>query len=139
VFFFILLQLFSLFPPPPPSGPPVVWLCPTVGNCSSAIENGGSTYTFVSSANAQLTQQIASNPANYYVNMHTVAFPDGELRGQLSLVGCFQPATSTTSTTGYIIAVSFLALGFVLALVIALLAVIAVLVKGGNGGSRLLN
>ena len=32
----------------------------------------------------QLIQEIRSQPANYYVDVHTTEFPDGALRGQLT-------------------------------------------------------
>jgi hypothetical protein len=30
-----------------------------------------------------LADEIAANPSDYYINLHTMEFPDGELRGQL--------------------------------------------------------
>lgn len=54
------------------SGPPVVPL---------PIDSGmNSCVTGVDSA---LVQDIATNPANFYVNVHTAEFPQGAVRGQL--------------------------------------------------------
>lgn len=35
-------------------------------------------------ADAAVVKAIMANPANYYVNVHNAAFPNGALRGQLS-------------------------------------------------------
>lgn len=46
-----------------------------------------------------LVRDIDRNPANYYLNIHNGAFPNGAIRGQLdpSLVGSGMPATSGPS------------------------------------------
>lgn len=36
-------------------------------------------------ADGTLLERMAARPAGYYVNIHTEAFPDGALRGQLAL------------------------------------------------------
>ncbi len=47
-----------------------------------AFNNGTMTVTVpITSA---LAQEILQNPANFYVNVHTVAFPNGAIRGQLA-------------------------------------------------------
>lgn len=59
--------------PPGVAGPPVVQLDPSFE---------GST-TDCLSVEATLLRQIRTNPAAYYVNVHTVMFGAGEVRGQL--------------------------------------------------------
>ena len=55
------------------TGPVVVPLDPPAdGDSAGCIE-----------ISKDLAKQIASNPSNYYVNVHNVPFPSGALRGQL--------------------------------------------------------
>lgn len=65
---------------------------PIVVDFSFVLPNGGC----VSAANSTL-RQIRNNPQNFYLNLHTGAFPAGAIRGQLtsSLVG-----SSTQFTAG---------------------------------------
>jgi hypothetical protein len=58
------------------AGPVVVPFTPL-----NSSPNGTSSGTV--SADPALIQDIAANPANYYVNVHTTAFPGGAIRGQL--------------------------------------------------------
>jgi hypothetical protein len=44
---------------------------------------GGSTKG-CKTADAAVVKEIMANPANYYVNIHNVAFPKGAVRGQLA-------------------------------------------------------
>ena len=53
------------------AGPPVVTLDPIASGCASPGD--------------ELTSAILANPAGYYVNIHNADFPDGAIRGQLSL------------------------------------------------------
>jgi hypothetical protein len=48
-------------------------------------------------ADLDLAQAIAGTPEQYYVNIHTEAFPDGEIRGQLQ--GPPEPSTTAAPTT----------------------------------------
>jgi hypothetical protein len=56
------------------AGGPVVTLKPPVDGSSSGCET----------ISADLAKALVSNPAGYYVNVHTAEFPQGALRGQLS-------------------------------------------------------
>lgn len=53
----------------------VALLAPTAGN-------PGTSSRCVNAPNA-LVSNLTSRPSNYYVNVHTAAFPNGALRGQL--------------------------------------------------------
>jgi hypothetical protein len=55
------------------AGPVVVPLDPPTDGTSSNC------YTIT----RELAKEIAKNPADYYVNVHNMEFPDGALRGQL--------------------------------------------------------
>lgn len=41
------------------------------------------TLTGCTQASQSLLTDIEANPGNYYMNVHTIAFPGGEIRGQL--------------------------------------------------------
>jgi LPXTG-motif cell wall-anchored protein len=47
----------------------------------------GSSKSGCTEVSAELAKGIASNPANYYVNVHNAEFPKGAIRGQLSSAG----------------------------------------------------
>ena len=66
------------------AGPIVVELPAPVFNHSFSCQN----------IDPALYDQIAANPAGFYVNVHTAAFPDGAVRGQLAVE---QPATASVS------------------------------------------
>jgi len=56
------------------------------GGVVVALQSPGATGTSSGcvSADADLLKQIVSNPAGYYVNVHSTEFPAGAIRGQLS-------------------------------------------------------
>ncbi|PYQ26363.1 MAG: hypothetical protein DMF56_24735 [Acidobacteria bacterium] len=62
------------------NGPVVVDLIGLGGT----FNNGVMTGTFP--INASVAQRMLQNPANFYVNVHTVQFPGGAIRGQLAYV-----------------------------------------------------
>ncbi|MBA3870940.1 MAG: CHRD domain-containing protein [Anaerolineae bacterium] len=49
-----------------------------------ALPDASGTATSCVKTDAALLQEIASNPAGFYVNVHNAEFPDGAVRGQLS-------------------------------------------------------
>lgn len=63
------------------AGPPVVGLKPPIG--ATATATTGSSRGCVAAPRA-LVAAILANPSTYYVNVHTMDFPDGAIRGQLS-------------------------------------------------------
>lgn len=54
-----------------------------VVNLSSGINSDEDISGCVSSTKAQI-KEIRKNPGSYYINIHTLAVPSGEIRGQLS-------------------------------------------------------
>ncbi|CAN5353639.1 hypothetical protein BH20ACT5_BH20ACT5_12150 [soil metagenome] len=63
--------------PPGVAGPIVVDVTSFIGTGRPGEIRGCTTTT------AQLAQDIADNPADYYVNVHNALFPAGAIRGQL--------------------------------------------------------
>lgn len=55
------------------AGPIVLGLTPPTGGSSHGCKKAG----------PPLVRGIVKNPANYYVNVHSSKYPDGEIRGQL--------------------------------------------------------
>ena len=61
------------------SGPPIVAL-----SNAFSLTDGGTVTGCETNVPANTIKQIRQNPAGYYVNVHTQAFPDGAARGQLT-------------------------------------------------------
>ena len=53
------------------------------GANGSVVVNFGTSYSGVVTVTTALASEIAGNPSGFYVNLHTAAFPGGEIRGQL--------------------------------------------------------
>ena len=53
------------------------------GANGSVVVNFGTSYSGVVAASTVLASEIVGNPSGFYVNLHTAAFPSGELRAQL--------------------------------------------------------
>ncbi len=74
------------------------------------VVNFGTSYGGSVTVTPALAASIAANPAGFYVNLHTAAFPGGEIRGQLAAT----PAPPTVAVPSLSESM-LLALGFGLA------------------------
>jgi hypothetical protein len=63
------------------AGPPKV----TLFQDTTGLEGTGSYEGCVKKIKSKLLKKIAAKPENFYANIHTFDFPDGAIRGQLSL------------------------------------------------------
>ena len=68
------------------------------GTNGPVVVNFSGTYSGTVTATTALAAEIVGNPTNFYVNLHTAAFPGGEIRAQLAAfpVGGAVPTISTS-------------------------------------------
>lgn len=68
------------------------------GTNGPVVINFSGAYSGTVTATTALAAEIVGNPTNFYVNLHTAAFPGGEIRGQLAAfpVGGAVPTLSTS-------------------------------------------
>ena len=71
----------------------ITWLSNTVQTSSTFTGVAGT----VGGLDPDLVRQIASHPANFYVDLHTADFPGGAVRGQLFDAGHRDAAPTVTS------------------------------------------
>jgi hypothetical protein len=70
----------------------------TFATSSSAFQNGRAAGTI--QVDADVAKRIRENPNTFYVDVHSNAFPDGELRGQLLGANVYDVAVAGNITTG---------------------------------------
>ena len=67
------------------------------GSNGPVVVNFGGAYSGSVTIATALAAQIAFNPSNFYVNLHTTTFQTGEIRGQLVADPVITPTLSTYS------------------------------------------
>jgi outer membrane protein assembly factor BamB len=72
------------------------------------VVNFSNAYNGTVTISTALAAQIAFSPRNFYVNLHTAAFPGGEIRGQLIA----NPVITPTLSTPMLIALGLAVLAF---------------------------
>lgn len=72
------------------------------------VVNFGGAYNGSVTISTTLAAQIATQPRSFYVNLHTAAFPGGEIRGQLVA----DPVSTPTVSTPVLVALALMLAGF---------------------------
>jgi hypothetical protein len=74
----------------------------------AVVVNFGGAYSGSVTIATALAAQIATQPRNFYVNLHTAPFPGGEIRGQLVA----DPVIAPTLSTSVLILLALMLAGF---------------------------
>jgi len=68
------------------NGPVRVWITPVGVNPVNPPSGGPSSGEFIGSATLTESQEAGFLAGNFYINIHSIGFPGGELRGQVNVV-----------------------------------------------------